>query len=224
MKNICVNFEMWTIADGSYSPIKKGDLEVFAIGINTLKVRISIRNKKSLVHKKNAQYFFSGEVLYCTYTHQPVIVIDTGNFKFFISGRLVSKYEVGDLIEGEGWLSIDSYEWMHIWYEEGAPHLYYDYSIEKIMGSKMAFEPYWAGLDSEKDGSDYMIMPELDEDNLIEMNNLMDDDMILSHIELKMIKLNENPGGYILHDDDKNFPFGYLHSNNEHNKQDVEEE
>jgi len=184
MKNICVNFEMWTIADGSYSPIKKGDLEVFAIGINTLKVRISIRNKKSLVHKKNAQYFFSGEVLYCTYTHQPVIVIDTGNFKFFISGRLVSDYEVGDFIEGEGRLSVDSYEWMHIWYEEGAPHIYYDFEIDKIMGSEL---PEEQEIDED---ADVIIMPihRPEDDELVELESVQSDDFAVNYLEVKMIK------------------------------------
>ena len=230
MRNICVNFETWTIEDGSYSPMNKGDTRVFAIGISAHKHRISIKKKKYLIQKKNANYLFSGEVLYNNTTNDTtLIVVNTGVFKFFISGydtKLELLYKVGQFIEGEGVLSIDSYLWMHEWYVDGAPHIYCDYSVENIMGSKMAFEPYRKSLGDEDDeySSEYMVFPELDEDNLIEMNNVLDDDMMLSHVELKMIKVNESPGGYTLHDGDKKFPFGYRYSQTAHKNIDLEPE
>jgi len=184
MKNICVNFETWTIADGSYSPMKKGDIEVFAIGISYQKLRLSIRKKKQLTQKKNSLYLFSGEVIYCTYLDDPVIVIDTGEFKFFISDYHMPDYKCGDFIEGEGILSIDSYEWMHIWHEEGAPHIYYDFEIDKIVGSELPEEQ-----DIDED-SDVIIMSihKPNDNELVELESVQSDDFAVNYLEIKMIK------------------------------------
>jgi len=189
MKNICVDFETWTIADGSYSPMKLGDIEVFSIGINIRKIRIPTRNKKYLKQKKHSKYLFSGEVIYKTYTHNPVIVVDTGVFKFFVSGDIVSTFEVGQFAEGQGVLAIDSCEWMHMWSEEGAPHIYYDFVIEKIMGAKYSEEEInKKNADIENDEIDIVVIRPPSDNNLVELQ-IVDNDMCsVNYIELRMMK------------------------------------
>ena len=209
MKNICVNFELWTIADGSYSPMKTGDTEVFSIGIDTNKVRIPTRNKKYLKQKKHSNYLFSGEVIYKTYTggpvaDHPVIVVDTGVFKFFVSGNKVSTFEVGQFIEGQGVLAIDSYEWMHMWDEDGAPHIYYDFTIEKIMGAKYSEEEINKyNADIENDEVEFIaIRPPMD-DNLVELQTMDDGMSSVNYLELKMLKEAEPFKVYTLEEYEK---------------------
>jgi len=193
--NICVNFETWTIADGSYTPMKKGDEVVFSIGIDikkSKKINKLKRKQKSLVHKKYSNYHFSGEVIYKSQYHKDILVVDTGIFKFFIQVRDIASYEIGQTISGEGSLSIDSYEWMHIWSEDGAPHIYYDFEIERILGSVAAvYKETDLDDDSFIDGEAGIEIINLStsfDDELIEMNDIYEEGLVLNCFDLKMIK------------------------------------
>ena len=190
--NICVNFESWTIADGSYSPMKKGDIVVFAIGIDIKKIKKLKRKKKSLVQKKYSDYHFCGEVIYKSQYHKDIMVVNTGIFKFFMSVRDIALYEIGQTVSGEGSLSIDSYEWMHIWSEKGAPHIYYDFGIQKILGyrdlnNKEIDTDDESFIDGDA-GIEIIILNRSSEDELYEMETIDDEDLSVKCFDLKMIK------------------------------------
>ncbi len=193
--NICVNFETWTIADGSYTPMKKGDEVELSIGIDikkSKKINKLKRKQKSLVHKKYSNYHFSGEVIYKSQYHKDILVVDTGIFKFFIRVRDIASYEIGQTISGEGSLSIDSYEWMHIWSEDGAPHIYYDFEIQRILGS---LEPVHKEIVADDDsfidgdaGIEIIILRSSLNDELFEIETIDEEDLDVKCLDLRMIK------------------------------------
>jgi len=139
MRNICASFETWTIPDGSYNNFGIGDKEVFAIGIGKVKVKIANKNYKYLIKSRMNRYSFSGKILYCEGGNEPKIAIDTGFYRFFISGSIITEFKKGQFINGEGELNVDSYEWMHV--GKGAPPIYTHFVVDKIRGENMPDEP-----------------------------------------------------------------------------------
>ncbi len=139
MKNITVSFETWTIEDGSYNSFGKGDKEVFAIGLGKAKVKIANSNYKYLIKNKLNRYSFSGKIIFCEGGYEPKIAIDTGFFRLFISGSIITEFKKGQFIIGQGELFVDSYEWMHV--VKGAPPIYTNFIVNKISGENMPDVP-----------------------------------------------------------------------------------
>lgn len=135
MKNLCVTFESWTILDGTYSPLRKGEKVNLAFRLKPDRIKRLQNNKYCLAQKKYSDYSFCGEVI-CNYSSENLnlLVVDTGHYKFYIEGHnRIFPQLVGDFIQGEGQLFVDYYIWDETLENiENPPDIYYNFIIDGI--------------------------------------------------------------------------------------------
>jgi hypothetical protein len=132
MFTLCTIFEDWFINDGSYPPLKKGQKVNLSFSMHLHNYEIAGEELYSFEQIKNAEYSFSGKIIY---KHYNVIVIDTLSFKFFIE---TDRYNIenicgGQFIKGNGDIHFDSYVWvLGLDRYENHPNIFYNFVVENI--------------------------------------------------------------------------------------------
>jgi len=132
MISLCAIFEEWLIDDGAYPPFKKGQKVNLSFEMSLHNFEITGEEIYAFNQIKNAEYSFSGKVIY---KHNRVIIIDTLSFKFFIE---TDRYGIGDIsvgqfLKGNGDIHLDSYVWvLSLKYYENHPNIFYNLVVENI--------------------------------------------------------------------------------------------
>jgi len=134
MISLCAIFEEWFIDDGAYPPFKKGQKVNLSFAMFLHNHEITIEEGYAFNQIKNAEYSFSGKVIY---KHNHVIIIDTLSFKFYIEtdrhNNNIENISVGQFIKGNGDIHLDSYVWVLLFEKyENYPNIFYNLAVENI--------------------------------------------------------------------------------------------
>jgi len=132
MFSLCTIFEEWLIDDGGYPPLKKGQKVNLSFEMILHNFKIAWEEVYSFDQIKNAEYSFSGKIIY---KHYNVIVIDTQFLKFYVETDRynIENICVGQFIKGNGDIHFDSYVWvLGLNKYENRPNIFYNLVVEKI--------------------------------------------------------------------------------------------
>jgi hypothetical protein len=109
-------FETWHLGDGNYPPLKNGQL--VNLSFEVCPDELKLAESSALLefrHFGEARYEFTGTVLR-VYREDgrkiPIVVIETGHFRFYVFSELAATFNPGDVINGRGTLLFDHYIWV----------------------------------------------------------------------------------------------------------------
>jgi hypothetical protein len=123
--------ELWFISDENYPHLTVG-MKV-NLSFEMAMTHVLPSAETSLVHLGNAEYRFAGEVIQRYEEPEPIVVIESGGFRFFSEGALAAPLRVGDHIAGDGTLIVDYYGWAELIDERvDAPNIFVNLEIRRI--------------------------------------------------------------------------------------------
>jgi hypothetical protein len=135
MDTLCATFEEWYLGDGTYPPLHKGQKVNLSFYINPVDKTITSNGNYRFEQIKHSDYKFCGKVIR-NYTdpHKQIIIIDVGDFKFYIEeSDKAFKPLVGQFISGHGTLLLDYYIWVENLRDyPDPPNLFYNFQVERI--------------------------------------------------------------------------------------------
>jgi hypothetical protein len=140
MNELCSNFEIWTVDDGHYPPLRVGMTIELVHAFQRIKYLISNHEQKYLEQESYTQYSFCGEVIR-VYDNledypRPLLIINAGIFNFlYLVKNEDSMPEPGQYIRGFGEIGIDS-DYPFWIYEDfkDLPRIHYLFKVNKITG------------------------------------------------------------------------------------------
>ena len=136
MDTICATFEEWYLGDGTYPPLHKGQKVNLSFYIAPGEKVHHSDGQYLFEQIKHSDYKFSGKVIRnYPESDKQIIIIDVGNFKFYIEEFDVSfKPDEGQFISGRGQLLLDYYIWVENLRDyPGPPNIFYNFQVEKIL-------------------------------------------------------------------------------------------
>jgi len=139
MNNICVTFEEWHLGDGNYPPLHRGQKVNFSFYISLTNKQILENGECYFKQNRYSDYSFCGKVIrtYQSVDDGQIIIVDTGNFKFYIEDSKFS-VNIGQFISGQGVLLIDYYIWVeYLSSYDNPPDLFYNFIVENISKVKI---------------------------------------------------------------------------------------
>jgi hypothetical protein len=124
------------LGDGTYPPLHRGEKVNLSFYINPAGKIITPSGDYLFEQVKHSDYRFCGKVIR-NYTdpHKQIIIIDVGNFKFYIEEfDKAFKPSVGQFISGHGTLLLDYYIWVeNIRDYPDPPNLFYNFQVDSIL-------------------------------------------------------------------------------------------
>lgn len=135
MKKLCATFEEWYLGDGTYPYLSNGEKVNLSFCFNAYTLEPSIKEELLLLQVSHSDYIFSGKVIRdYVLEGNPLIVIDTGDFKFYVEPGKAFVPSSGEYVSGKGQLMVDYYNWVeNLKSLENPPNLFYNFRIEGIL-------------------------------------------------------------------------------------------
>jgi hypothetical protein len=130
--HLTVGFDSALIDDRSYPPLRVGEMVNLSFQVELTSVLEKTAKALDFQVAADAECVFVADVLriYQQPTEQPLGVLQAGDFRFFIEGSEIPKFNVGDRISGAGSLVVDYYIWVEFLEEhEEAPSLFYKMKV-----------------------------------------------------------------------------------------------
>lgn len=135
--NLTAIFESWHVDDGNYPPFDKGQLVNLSFELEPRKMEeVSLSFPESFEHLGNGEYRCCGTVqkVYRGQDQDTVVIIQTGDFRFYILSEESDRYEQGRRYCAEGTLLLDHYLWVEFLdsYED-PPDLFFNLEVRRIL-------------------------------------------------------------------------------------------
>lgn len=130
-------FESWLIPDGDYPPFHKGMMVNLAFQIS-LEFIFPAQASQELAFNciREAEYDFCGTVIYIYRSDQnrnPLVVINTGIFRFYIESDKAKNLAEGMRVMGRGTLLLDYYIWTeYLHLRPNPPDIFYSIEVSRI--------------------------------------------------------------------------------------------
>lgn len=130
-------FETWHLGDGNYPPLGVGELVNLSFELQSDELqRPDAAALLECRHLGEARYQFVGSVLrvYGDGTNgDRIVLVEAGQFRFYIYNAKANEFSQGDLISGNGTLLFDHYIWVEFLssYPE-PPNLFYTLRVNQI--------------------------------------------------------------------------------------------
>lgn len=135
-------FETWHLGDGNYPALKKGELVNLSFEIEPEELtNAEASSSERFHHGGQAEYEFTGTVLR-TYGFDTdpdrVVVVEAGQFRFYISSLLSTGLLVGNKVSGRGTLALDRYVWVEFLSQyPDPPDLFYNLRVAEITRARI---------------------------------------------------------------------------------------
>jgi hypothetical protein len=135
MKKLCTTFEEWYLGDGTYPYLSKGEKVNLSFCLNADTLDHSTNEELSLIQLSQSDYTFNGKVIRdYVLEGNPLVVIDTGDFKFYVEPGKDFVPISGQYLSGKGQLKVDYYNWVeNLEVLDNHPNLFYSFKIESIL-------------------------------------------------------------------------------------------
>jgi hypothetical protein len=130
-----VRFSSWTIDEGVYPQMRKGDVIRVALEVEPVGVLEPTTQAGQCVTSGDAHCSFVASVLaiFVEAGERPLAALDAGGIRFYVEREEVAGLQVGDAVSGRGLLSIDDYMWTEFFAgSDKAPELFNVVQIDTI--------------------------------------------------------------------------------------------
>jgi hypothetical protein len=132
-------FETWHLGDGNYPALEKGMLVNLSFEVEPKELeRAPAWTPWRLVSLGGGEYEFAGQVAR-VYDDGgvPLAVIDTGEFRFYVSSGMAAGLRAGECARGRGTLALDHYAWVEFLHRyDDPPDLFYTLRVERIVRAR----------------------------------------------------------------------------------------
>jgi hypothetical protein len=135
MKRITVRFPGWVHSEGLYPVLAKGQLVKVVLQVELAAAIEACGGEGAFVTTPDARCTFQGTVLAAIVEEGEldVVAIDAGGIRFFAEGEHYRGLRPGEVVKGEGLVSVEDYLWSEFHADRpGAPDLYVVFEIERL--------------------------------------------------------------------------------------------
>jgi hypothetical protein len=135
MKRITVRFPPWVRSEGLYPVLRRGQRINVALEVELVAAIQARGSEAAFTTTPDGRCTFQGTVLDVIVEagELDVIAIDAGGIRFFSEGENYKGFRPGEVVTGEGLVSVEDYLWSEFHVDRpGAPDLYLTFEIERL--------------------------------------------------------------------------------------------
>jgi hypothetical protein len=133
--HLTVGFDSGLIEDRSYPSLHVGQTVNLSFQVDVTSPLLKADQPTGFQVADDAECVFVADVLriYHQSTELPLVILQAGDFRFYVEGDDVVKVNVGDRVSGAGSLVVDYYIWVEFGTEyEKPPNLFYKMKVERL--------------------------------------------------------------------------------------------